>query len=54
MNERDELCKVLVCNKGSKAFNPAFDVTPAEYITGFITEKGIINVNDIRQNFINK
>ena len=28
---------------GIKTFNPAFDVTPAEFITGFITEKGIIN-----------
>ncbi len=24
-------------------YNPAFDVTPAEYITGIITEKGIVN-----------
>jgi len=23
--------------------NPAFDVTPAKYITGIITEEGIIN-----------
>lgn len=34
--------EILVCAPGSKAFNPAFDVTPAEYITGIITEKGII------------
>ncbi len=34
--------KVLVCSPGSKAINPAFDVTPAKYITGIITEKGII------------
>ena len=27
---------------GIKTFNPAFDVTPAEFITGFITEKGIL------------
>ena len=27
---------------GIKTFNPAFDVTPAKFITGFITEKGII------------
>jgi methylthioribose-1-phosphate isomerase len=33
--------KILVCSPGSKAFNPAFDVTPAGLITGFITEKGI-------------
>jgi len=34
--------KVLVCSPGSKAINPAFDVTPAKYITGMITEKGLI------------
>jgi len=29
----------------AKAFNPGFDVTPARYITGIITEKGIIKPN---------
>jgi eIF-2B alpha/beta/delta-like uncharacterized protein len=24
------------------AFNPAFDLTPAKYITGYITEKGVL------------
>jgi methylthioribose-1-phosphate isomerase len=33
--------------KGSKALNPAFDVTPARYVKGFITEKGIIKPTDI-------
>lgn len=28
--------------KGVKVFNPSFDVTPNEYVTGIITEKGII------------
>ena len=28
--------------EGIKTFNPSFDVTPASYITGFITEKGIL------------
>lgn len=28
--------------KGVKVFNPAFDVTPAEYVTAIITEKGIV------------
>ena len=27
---------------GSAARNPAFDVTPAELVTGIITEKGIV------------
>ena len=37
--------KVRVAALGSTALNPAFDVTPAEYITGFITSKGIIKPN---------
>jgi methylthioribose-1-phosphate isomerase len=27
---------------GVSVYNPAFDVTPAELITGLITEKGVI------------
>lgn len=34
--------KIRVCSPGSSAFNPAFDVTPAKFITGIITEKGIL------------
>lgn len=33
---------IRMASPGSHALNPAFDVTPAEFITGFITEKGII------------
>jgi methylthioribose-1-phosphate isomerase len=28
--------------EGIKTYNPSFDVTPAEYITAVITEKGIV------------
>jgi len=28
--------------EGIEAYNPAFDVTPASYIRGIITEKGIL------------
>ncbi len=35
--------KILVCSPGSNALNPAFDVTPCELITGFITERGILS-----------
>ncbi|MDQ0200029.1 S-methyl-5-thioribose-1-phosphate isomerase [Neobacillus ginsengisoli] len=31
--------------EGVKVFNPAFDVTPHEYITAIITEKGILSGN---------
>jgi methylthioribose-1-phosphate isomerase len=34
--------KIRVASPGSSAINPAFDVTPADFITGIITEKGII------------
>jgi len=36
------LRKILVCSPEAHAFNPSFDVTPAQYITGIITEKGIV------------
>lgn len=34
---------------GSKAYNPAFDVTPAEYITGYITEYGVFDLDGFRK-----
>jgi len=37
--------KILVSSPGSEAYNPSFDVTPAKYITGIITEKGIIKAS---------
>lgn len=36
------MTRIMVTNPGSPVLNPAFDVTPAELITGIITEKGII------------
>ena len=41
-----KLEKILICPPGSKAINPAFDVTPAKYITRIITEKGIIKPDE--------
>jgi len=43
LNSKNKLEKILVASPNSNAFNPAFDVTPAELITGYITEKGIFN-----------
>lgn len=42
VNEKGEWVKIRVCSPGSQALNPAFDVTPAKFIKGIITEKGII------------
>lgn len=34
--------KTPITPKKTEAYNPVFDITPNKYITGFITEKGII------------
>jgi S-methyl-5-thioribose-1-phosphate isomerase len=39
---------IRMASPGSEALNPAFDVTPARYITGFITEKGIFTPEEIK------
>ena len=41
IDENNQLKKVLIYPKKSNAKNLAFDVTPAKYVTGLITEKGI-------------
>jgi len=50
IEERDEkevleVKGVRVANPTSHAKNPAFDVTPSRYITGIITEKGIVKAD---------
>lgn len=41
--------KVRIGNPDSHAKNPAFDVTPAEYITGIITPKGIFEPEKLKE-----
>jgi len=41
LDESENIKKILIYPKKSKAMNLAFDVTPAKYITGLITEKGV-------------
>ena len=41
VDKNNEIKKVLIYPKKSKSMNLAFDVTPAKYVTGLITEKGI-------------
>ncbi len=40
-DEEGNVKKILIYPKKSKAKNLAFDITPAKYVTGLITEKGI-------------
>ena len=41
VDENNQLKKVLIYPNKSKVMNLAFDVTPAKYVTGLITERGI-------------
>lgn len=45
MDNEGKITEFLVSNPGSPALNPAFDVTPASFITGIITEKGIVKAD---------
>ena len=40
LDKEKKLQKILIYPQKSKAMNLAFDVTPAKYVTGLITEKG--------------
>ena len=39
--------KKFMTHPNAKVYNPAFDVTPAELITGIITEKGIFKGGEL-------
>jgi methylthioribose-1-phosphate isomerase len=41
-HEVAEMCGKRLTPKGMKIFNPAFDVTPHQYISGIITEAGVL------------
>ena len=41
LDENGNIKKVQIYPKKSKAMNLAFDITPAKYVTGLITEKGV-------------
>lgn len=52
IEERDpaeiyQIGEVRICPEGVDFYNPAFDVTPAELITGIITEHGAIAPSDL-------
>ena len=51
----DEVTSVFgsapIAPKGVTVLNPAFDVTPAEYITAIITERGIFKPVEVAQEF---
>ena len=46
LDKEGYLKKIRIYPENSKALNLAFDVTPAKYITGLITEKGICSASE--------
>jgi len=46
LDEKGDLKKIQIYPKKSKAMNLAFDVTPAKYVTGLITEKGVCQASE--------
>ena len=46
LDENNNVKKVLIYPKKSKTMNLAFDITPAKYISGLITEKGICEASE--------
>ncbi len=47
VDENNEVKKVLIYPKQSKAMNLAFDVTPAKYVSGLITERGVCEASTV-------
>ena len=45
MDNEGNIRKIQIYPKNSKTLNLAFDVTPAKYITGLITEKGLCSAS---------
>ena len=55
VDEDGNVKKLLIYPNKSKAMNLAFDVTPAKYVTGLITEKGICEASsESLKNLFNK
>jgi methylthioribose-1-phosphate isomerase len=49
MTDKGIVTSVRIAHKEAHARNPAFDVTPAQYITGIITEYGVSKPEEIRE-----
>ena len=46
LDDHGNLKKIRIYPENSKSLNLAFDVTPAKYITGLITEKGVCSASE--------
>ena len=46
LDDNGNIKKITIYSKNSKVKNLAFDITPAKYVTGLITEKGICDASE--------
>ena len=46
VDQNGKIIKIRIYPQKSKSMNLAFDVTPAKYVTGLITEKGICEASE--------
>ena len=46
VGEDNKVKKVRIYHEKSKVMNLAFDITPAKYVTGLITEKGVCEASE--------
>ena len=47
VNEKNQPTRVRLTPEGSQAANPAFDVTPRDYVSGIITERGVCEASEV-------
>ncbi|MBC7235378.1 MAG: S-methyl-5-thioribose-1-phosphate isomerase [Chloroflexi bacterium] len=45
--DEGQICRVRLAHEAAQALNPAFDITPARYITAIITQRGILKPEEI-------
>jgi len=48
LNSNNELTNIQIAPKDTRAFNPAFDITPYKYITKIITEDGVYSPQELK------
>ena len=58
ISDKGEIERVRIAPEGSRALNPVFDITPARYISGIITEKGVFRgkkeIKEVFEKYLDK
>lgn len=49
---RSRVAGKRIAAPGIQVWNPAFDITPAKYITGIITERGVFKCSELKDQLV--